>query len=74
MDQEVTRISVSVGAHALPALADALAHAQENPTHDPVVFFEVDPRSQKTWWRCMGARNTFSENPMHLCAHGGDFP
>lgn len=73
----MTRLSISLGTGALPAVAEALEHARANPTHDPVLFAEVRtelmrPTEQRVWWRCNGERDRTSLDPVDICARGGD--
>lgn len=83
----MTRLSISLGAGALPEVAAALEHAREHPTHDPVVFAEVTVEregraghtrinhlGQRVWWFCYGEHAvgaSYSLDPTTLCAKGG---
>jgi hypothetical protein len=48
------RLSVSLGAGAVPAVREALDHAAANPTHNPVLTVAVIESGQHVSWRCGG--------------------
>lgn len=69
-----TRISISLGTRALPAVKDAIEHAQQNPTHNPIVFASVVEDEPRLRWICHGSVATqTSESPFNICAKGGEW-